>query len=111
MKNQAAETKRLQSIELYKKDKKEYDEANERNKDKPCLMAWTVNDLKAVVKMEKSKEDGAMPSTKRGIINLYAKCMERKGESVVIEAPTGSDAMQETMTTETAENDKMKTAI
>jgi hypothetical protein len=53
IKREAAETKQLQSIELYKKDKKEYDEANERNKDKPCLMAWTVNDLKAVVKMKK----------------------------------------------------------
>jgi hypothetical protein len=56
MKREAAETKRLQSIELYKKDKKEYDEANERNKDKPCLMAWTVSDLKAVVKMKKTKK-------------------------------------------------------
>jgi hypothetical protein len=46
--------KQLQGIELYKKNKKEYDEAHERNKNKNCLMAWTVNDLKAIVEMEKT---------------------------------------------------------
>jgi hypothetical protein len=52
-----------------------------------------------------------MPSTKRGIINLYAKCMERKGESVVIEAPTGSAVAEGTVASATAVNNNMKTAI
>jgi hypothetical protein len=87
IKREAAEKKRLQGIETYKKDKSEYDTAIEKNKDKSCLMAWTVNDLKAVVKMETNKEDGPMPNTKKAIVELYAKCMERKGEKVVINTP------------------------
>jgi hypothetical protein len=88
IKREAAEKKWLQGIEMYKKDKSEYDAAIKKNKDKPCLMAWTVNDLKAVVKMEKNKEDGPMPNTKKAIVELYAKCLERKGEKVVVNAPT-----------------------
>jgi hypothetical protein len=34
-------------------DKKDYDAATHRNKDKPYLMAWSTIDLKAVVKLEK----------------------------------------------------------
>jgi hypothetical protein len=52
-----------------------------------------------------------MPSTKRGIINLYAKCMERKGELVVIEAPTGSAVVEGTVASATAVSGKMKTLI
>jgi hypothetical protein len=64
IKKEEAEKKRLNGIEVYKKDKKEQDEALEKNKDKDNLMSWTVSDLKAVIKLEKSKEDGAMPSKK-----------------------------------------------
>jgi hypothetical protein len=103
--------KRLQGIEAYKKDKKEYDEAHERNKNKNCLMAWTVNDLKSIVKMEKTKDDGPMPNNKKGIIKLYAKCMERKGETVVIEPPRGSNAKVENESSGATQNDSMKTAI
>jgi hypothetical protein len=56
IKREAAEKKQLQGIETYKKDKSEYDVATEKNKNKPCLMAWTVSDLKAVVKMKKIKK-------------------------------------------------------
>jgi hypothetical protein len=102
--------KQLQTIELYKKDKKEYNGSTEQNKDKPCLMACTVINLKAVVKI-KNKKDGAMSNIKRGIKNLYAKCMERKGELVVIEAPTGSTVTEGTVTCSTAPNDNIKTTI
>jgi hypothetical protein len=103
--------KRLQGIGLYKKDKKEYDKAHERNKNKNCLMAWTVNDLKAIVKMEKTKDDGPMPNNKKGIINLYAKCMERKGKTVVIKTPSGSNVTVGNEAHVTTQNDSIKTAI
>jgi hypothetical protein len=77
-------------------------------------MKWTVNDLKAVVKLEKNKDDGKMPTTKRGIVDLYAKCMARKGQEVVIEAPGGSVAQIAVTGTDVAtviENDNTKTAI
>jgi hypothetical protein len=52
-----------------------------------------------------------MPNTKRDIVNLYMKCMERKGEKVVVDALTGSSmtvgAEADTMT----QNDNSKTAI
>jgi hypothetical protein len=41
----------LNGIEAYKKDKKEQDEALERNKGKDSLMSWTVSNLKAVIKL------------------------------------------------------------
>jgi hypothetical protein len=111
LKREAAEKKRLQGIETYKKDKSEYDIATEKNKDKPCLMAWTVSDLKAVVKMEKNKEDGPMPTTKRGIADLYAKCMDRKGEKVLVDAPTGSSLTVGLEAEVKTQNDSLKTAI
>jgi hypothetical protein len=73
-------------------------------------MAWTVNDLKAVVKMEKNKDNGPMPSNKQGIVNLYAKCMERKGEDVVIEAPNGPTVMNKNEVDMKTQNDTMQTA-
>jgi hypothetical protein len=106
-----AEKKWLQAIEAYKKDKREYNEAHERNKDKNCLMAWTVNDLKSIVKMEKTKDGGPMPTNKKDIINLYAKCMDRKGETVVIKPPSGSNATVENESLAATQNDSMKTAI
>jgi hypothetical protein len=89
IKREAARKKQLQVIKLYKK-KQDYNAVTERNKDKPCLMAWSIIDLKAVVKLEKNKDDGAIPNTKRGIVNFYAKCMERKREKIVVDAPTGN---------------------
>ncbi len=111
MRREAAEKKRLQGIEVYKKDKSDYDTAIKKNKDKPCLMAWSVKDLRAVVKMEKNKEDGKMPNTKKAIVELYAKCMERKGEKVVVNAPTGSNMTVGTEVENTTQNDNLKTAI
>jgi hypothetical protein len=90
IKREQAEKKRKLGVENYKKDKKEYEDALMKNKDKDCLMAWTVSDLRAVVKMEKNKDDGPLPTNKRGMVDLYAKCMARKGEDVVIEKPVGS---------------------
>jgi hypothetical protein len=60
--------KHLQVIESYKKEKKEHNEAIERNKEKPSLMTCT----------------------KQGIVHLYAKCMARKGTEVVVKSPVGS---------------------
>jgi hypothetical protein len=44
-------------------------------------------------------------------INLYAKCMERKGETVVIEPPSGSNETLGNESSTAAQNDSMKTAI
>jgi hypothetical protein len=52
IKREAAE-KTARGNQVIQERKKEYDEAIEKNKDKNYLMAWTVNDLKAVVKMKK----------------------------------------------------------
>jgi hypothetical protein len=52
-----------------------------------------------------------MPNTKKGIVDLYAKCMERKGEKVVINAPTGSNVTVGTEAKMTTQNDNVKTAI
>jgi hypothetical protein len=116
IKREVAEKKRLEEIDAYKKDKKEYDAAMEKNKNKECLMEWTVSNLKAIVKMEKTKDDGAMPTTKRGIVNLYAKCMARKGEEVLIDAPVGNvlqenDQNKEERADADVFNDDQKTAM
>jgi hypothetical protein len=114
VKRENAEKKRLKVIESYKKDKKEHDEAIERNKEKSCLMTWTVNNLKAVLKFEKTKEDSKMPSTKRGIVNLYAKCMARKGREVVVEPPVGllmQTDNNDTTVESTVGNDNSKTPM
>jgi hypothetical protein len=53
-----------------------------------------------------------MPNNKKGIINLYAKCMERKGQKVVIKAPSGLNVtVGKEAHCVTAQNDSMKTAI
>jgi hypothetical protein len=45
IKREQAEKKRQREIEIYKKDKKDYEDALDKNKDKDCLMAWTVSNL------------------------------------------------------------------
>jgi hypothetical protein len=52
-----------------------------------------------------------MPNNKRGIVNLYAKCMERKGETVVIEAPNGSTLTTENEVDVKTQNDTTQTAL
>jgi hypothetical protein len=79
-------------------------------------MEWNVSDLKAIIKMEKNKDDGAMPTTKRGVVNLYAKCMSRKGEEVLIDAPVGNvlqenDWNEEERADADVFNDDQKTAM
>jgi hypothetical protein len=78
IKREAAEKKRLQGIETYKKDKSEYDTAIEKNKDKSCLMAWTVNNLKAVVKMEKTKKMDQCPTLKKRLLNYMQSVWKGK---------------------------------
>jgi hypothetical protein len=52
-----------------------------------------------------------MPSTKRGIADLYAKCMERKGEKLLVDAPAGSSLTVGVEAEATTQNDSSKTAI
>jgi hypothetical protein len=52
-----------------------------------------------------------MPNNKRGIVDLYAKCMERKGEKVVINAPTRSNVTVGTEVETMTQNDSLKTTI
>jgi hypothetical protein len=44
-------------------------------------------------------------------INLYAKCMERKGETVVFEPPSGSNVTVGNESSTATQNDNVKTAI
>ncbi len=78
-------------------------------------MQWTVSDLKAVLKFEKSKDDGKMPSKKRDIAEMYARCLAKRGSEVVIEAASGAIVRNEEATVENqdsrVQNDDMKTSI
>ncbi len=80
-------------------------------------MQWTAEDIKAVLKLEKTKEDGAMPKTKKDLAELYVKCMARKGDTVVLNyvpepITTGIDTnTQDSVEESTLTNDDMKTSI
>jgi hypothetical protein len=115
IKREADETKRLNRIKIIQKERKEHDQAIQRNKDKNSLMQWNLNDLKAVLKFEKTKEDGKMPSKKKAVAEMYAKCMARKGSEVVIEAAVGVIVQNEEATDTNehprVENDDTKTAV
>jgi hypothetical protein len=52
-----------------------------------------------------------MPNNQQGIVNLYAKCMERKGENVVIEAPIGSTVTTKNKVDMKTQNDTTQTAL
>jgi hypothetical protein len=117
IKREEKKRKELQDIRTYQKQRKEHDEAISRNTGKLSIMDWTVEDIKSVLKLEKTKEDGAMPKTKKDLAELYAKCMARKGDTVVLNyvpepVTAGIDTnTQESVEESTLTNDDMKTSI
>jgi hypothetical protein len=50
--------------------------SNEKNSNKQ-IVEWTATDLKILLKPNKLKQDGAMPSNKNKLIELYQKCVSR----------------------------------
>jgi hypothetical protein len=117
IKREEKEQKRLNDIQTYQKQRKEHNEAVSCNSAKSSIMDWTVEDIKAVLKVEKTKEDGAMPKTKKDLAKLHAKCMARKGDTVVLNyvpepITTGIDTNTQDLVEEsTLTNDDMKTSI
>jgi hypothetical protein len=117
IKREEKEHKRLQDIRTYQKQQNEHNEAISCNSEKSSIIQWTVEDIKAVLKLEKTKEDGAMPKTKKDLAKLYAKCMARKGDTVVLNyvpepITAGIDTNTQDLVEEsTLTNDDMKTSI
>ncbi len=72
--------------EATRKTRKEADDALVRNRGKP-ITKWRVQDLKAVIKPEKIKKDGKMPSKKGELVELYRMCIERQGRVLVDDMP------------------------
>jgi hypothetical protein len=54
----------------------EADKVINRNKGK-AMMKWTLSDLKTVVRAVKNRDDGAMPTKKKALCELYLKCKNR----------------------------------
>jgi hypothetical protein len=51
------------------------------------LADWTATDLKILLKPDKTKEDGAMPSNKAQLIELYKKCVSRSTRMGLLGSP------------------------
>jgi hypothetical protein len=80
--------------EATRKVRKEADDALIKNRGKP-ITKWTVADLKAVVKPEKTKNDGKMPSKKGELVDLYRTCIERQGRILVDDMPNFTYVQEE----------------
>jgi hypothetical protein len=55
------------------------------------LVDWTATDLKILLKPDKMKEDGAMPSSKPQLIELYKKCVGRSTRMGLLGLPDVSE--------------------
>jgi hypothetical protein len=55
---------------------------------------WTIADLKALVKPSKVKADGAMPTTKAGLIELHNKCVSRNQRGPLMGQLTGGNTSE-----------------
>jgi hypothetical protein len=55
------------------------------------LADWTATDLKILLKPDKMKEDGAMPSSKAQLIDLYKKCVGRSSHMSLLGLPDVSE--------------------
>jgi hypothetical protein len=46
-----------------------------------------LQDLKSIIKPEKTKDDGAMPSKKGDLVELYCRCVECQGRVLIDDMP------------------------
>jgi hypothetical protein len=51
------------------------------------LPKWTLQDLKLIIKPEKQRDVGTMPSRKADLVQLYHTCMEHQGRVLVDDMP------------------------
>ncbi len=86
IKREERDCKQNDDIMATRKVRRDADSAIVRNKGK-VLKKWTLQDLKLIIKPEKTKNDGAMPTKKADLVELYRTCMERQGRVLVDDMP------------------------
>jgi hypothetical protein len=76
MKRNERKVKQEKEEAIYNKQRSDAESVLRKNTGKP-LIEWTATDIKVLLKPEKLKEDGAMPQSKKDLIDLYHKCVGR----------------------------------